>query len=212
MEFVFSQGQMVGLAVVVGLLALLAAAGAVSFFYRKDTKIEGRRKEAIKIAEFFTKLGLPHTAGFFNDYAVGDYSGMWSSAKAVLKILDDPAQRKAAVRQVVTGNLDVLSDDQVGSEKNAIELSHFFDRLGLSVTSGFFTDYAANDLPGMRKSIDTVLKIIRDPEQRAAVAKRVVYAQLPDLLKDTAEYAKVKDLLAKAAPPQAAVPAAAATP
>lgn len=189
--------ELSGLELLTIALGVLAAAGVGSFLFRKDTEIEKRRKEAIKIAEFFRDLQLPLTAGFFSDYAVGDYSGMWNSAKAVLKILEEPDQRKAVVRRVVESNLHYLADDQVESEKRAIELSRFFDGLGLSITSGFFTNYAANDLPGMRASIKGVLEVLRDPDQRAGVAKRVVYSQLPAMLADPAEAAKVADLLAK---------------
>jgi hypothetical protein len=61
-------------------LAVIVACGlgyaGVKWLYKKDTEIENRRREAVKIAGTLESLGLPRLADFFADYSVGDYSGM----------------------------------------------------------------------------------------------------------------------------------------
>ena len=57
------------------LLAGSAYAVAV-WAFKKDTKIENRRRGAAKLASVLSNLGLKRTPEFLIDYSVGDYSGM----------------------------------------------------------------------------------------------------------------------------------------
>lgn len=59
----------------------------VKWLYKKDTEIENRRREAVKIAGVLESLGCPRLADLFADYSVGDYSGMGEHIKNLFQIL-----------------------------------------------------------------------------------------------------------------------------
>lgn len=57
-------------------LAVLAAWFGVKWAFRKDTEIEGRRRQAVELSAKLSAMGFKSMADLFMDYAVGDYSGM----------------------------------------------------------------------------------------------------------------------------------------
>jgi hypothetical protein len=59
----------------------VAAAFAGRWLYQKDTEVEDRRRAALKTAEALRGKGLTSVSAFFEDYAVGDYSGMAKKLK-----------------------------------------------------------------------------------------------------------------------------------
>ncbi|HUT91892.1 MAG TPA: hypothetical protein VMY37_20525 [Thermoguttaceae bacterium] len=67
---------------------VIAALGA-GYLFRKDTAIEGRRREMIALCARLQGLGLERLAGFAECYAVGDYSGLYSEGKALVKQVMD---------------------------------------------------------------------------------------------------------------------------
>lgn len=73
---------------IIGLSAALAVF-VVAWLFRKDTAIEGRRREMIGLHSKLEALGLNRLAGFAECYAVGDYSGLYSEGKALVKQVMD---------------------------------------------------------------------------------------------------------------------------
>jgi hypothetical protein len=65
-------------------LAALAAYFGVKWAFRKDTEIENRRRRAVELSAKLTGLGFKSMAELFMDYAVGDYSGMFSKMAMVV--------------------------------------------------------------------------------------------------------------------------------
>ena len=68
-------------------LAVAAAYFAVKWLFRKDTEIENRRRRAVELSAKLTGLGFKSMAELFMDYAVGDYSGMFSKMAMVVEKL-----------------------------------------------------------------------------------------------------------------------------
>lgn len=68
-------------------LAALAAYFAAKWLFRKDTEIENRRRRAVELSAKLTGLGFKSMAELFMDYAVGDYSGMFSKMAMVVEKL-----------------------------------------------------------------------------------------------------------------------------
>jgi hypothetical protein len=68
-------------------LAAVAAYFGVKWCFRKDTEIEGRRRKAIELSAKLTSMGFNSMAELFMDYAVGDYSGMFSKMSSVVERL-----------------------------------------------------------------------------------------------------------------------------
>ena len=68
-------------------LAVAAAWFGVKWAFRKDTEIEDRRRKAIDLSSRLTKMGFKSMALLFQDYAVGDYSGMFSKMAMVVEKL-----------------------------------------------------------------------------------------------------------------------------
>ena len=66
-------------------LAIAAAYFAVKWLFRKDTEIENRRRRAVELSAKLTGLGFKSMAELFMDYAVGDYSGMFSKMAMVVE-------------------------------------------------------------------------------------------------------------------------------
>lgn len=82
--------------VLIGICVWLAA----KWLFKKDTEIENRRRAAGQLAATLTGMGFKELPGFFLDYSVGDYSGMFykltevgkklmGGEKAVLAELED---------------------------------------------------------------------------------------------------------------------------
>ncbi len=68
-------------------LAALAAYFAAKWLFRKDTEIEMRRRKAIELSAKLTAMGFKELPELFMDYAVGDYSGMFSKMAMVVERL-----------------------------------------------------------------------------------------------------------------------------
>lgn len=68
-------------------LAGLAAWFGVKWAFRKDTEIEDRRRKAIDLSSRLSAMGFKSMATLFQDYAVGDYSGMFSKMAMVVEKL-----------------------------------------------------------------------------------------------------------------------------
>lgn len=68
-------------------LAIAAAYFAAKWLCRKDTEIEGRRRRAVELSARLTAMGFKSMAELFMDYAVGDYSGMFSKMAMVVEKL-----------------------------------------------------------------------------------------------------------------------------
>ena len=68
-------------------LAALAAYFGVKWGFRKDTEIENRRRKAVELSARLTSMGFKSMAELFMDYAVGDYSGMFSKMATVVERL-----------------------------------------------------------------------------------------------------------------------------
>lgn len=66
-------------------LACLAAYFGVKWVFRVDTEIENRRRRAVELSAKLTGLGFKSMAELFMDYAVGDYSGMFSKMAMVVE-------------------------------------------------------------------------------------------------------------------------------
>jgi hypothetical protein len=70
-------------------VCVAAAALGVALF-RVDTKIENRRRAAMKLAQILRDWGLKRVPAFLEDYAVGDYSGMLSKIRDTVELMSDP--------------------------------------------------------------------------------------------------------------------------
>jgi len=68
-------------------LAAAAAYFGVKWAFRKDTEIENRRRKAVELSAKLTSMGFKSMAELFMDYAVGDYSGMFSKMAMVAEKL-----------------------------------------------------------------------------------------------------------------------------
>jgi len=68
-------------------LAIAASYFAARWLFRKDTEIEDRRRKAIELSAKLTAMGFKSMAQLFQDYAVGDYSGMFSKMAMVVEKL-----------------------------------------------------------------------------------------------------------------------------
>lgn len=75
--------------VVLVILAVIAVVAVIGLLFRKDTAIEIRRRQMVELSGELKNLGLERLAGFAEAYAVGDYSGLYQEAKALLKEISD---------------------------------------------------------------------------------------------------------------------------
>lgn len=78
-------------------LALLAVGGYFvgQFLFKKDTKIEERRRAALDVVGVLQANGLNVAAEALKDYVVGDYSGALGSLKKAAVVLTNPAAATA---------------------------------------------------------------------------------------------------------------------
>jgi len=65
-----------------------------------DSRIEERRRRAIEFSRKLSAIGFKKLPTIFEDYAVGDYSGMFRAMKELHDVMHDPAQRQAELEQV----------------------------------------------------------------------------------------------------------------
>lgn len=84
-----------------GMLSAAGAAFALGWLlFGADTRIEERRRRAIEFARKLSAIGFKKLPAIFEDYAVGDYSGMFRAMKELHDVMHDPAQRQAELEQV----------------------------------------------------------------------------------------------------------------
>lgn len=84
-----------------GMMTAAAATFALGWlFFGTDTRIEERRRRAIEFARRLSAIGFKKLPTIFEDYAVGDYSGMFRAMKELHDVMHDPAQRQAELEQV----------------------------------------------------------------------------------------------------------------
>jgi hypothetical protein len=85
----------------VGILSVGAATFATGWLlFGADTRVEDRRRRAIEFARKLSALGFKKLPALFEDYAVGDYSGMFRAMKELHDVMQDPAQRQAELEAV----------------------------------------------------------------------------------------------------------------
>ena len=69
------------------ILACASTYFGVKWCFRVDTAIENRRRKAIELSARLTAMGFKSMSEIFMDYAVGDYSGMFSKVSMVVERL-----------------------------------------------------------------------------------------------------------------------------
>ena len=93
------------------LAGITAAALLVRGLFRVDDVVEARRKDAIEISNDLGEVGLGVLQPLLNNYAVGDYSGLFGEAKRIARVMRDPAQRDAALLKLFNAQLDKRLSD-----------------------------------------------------------------------------------------------------
>jgi hypothetical protein len=86
------------------LWSIIAVAGGFAggrFLFARDTAKEERRRNATKIAGMLRANGLEVLPDVFEDYAVGDYSGLAKSIAKAANLLNDPAAAEALFQKAV---------------------------------------------------------------------------------------------------------------
>uniref|UniRef100_A0A6M3L549 Uncharacterized protein n=1 Tax=viral metagenome TaxID=1070528 RepID=A0A6M3L549_9ZZZZ len=73
---------------IIGLSAALAVF-LVAWFFRKDTAIEGRRREMSELTYKLKELGLGRLSEITEAYSVGDYSGLLVKVRSLLREMMD---------------------------------------------------------------------------------------------------------------------------
>ena len=108
------------------MMNLLIAVGAVAvaFFgarwlYTQDTAVEDRRRSALKMSAALRSKGLTRVADFFEDYAVGDYSGMLKKLKDAAVVLS----HDAALQDEFEGVFDKLLAEKLADPVAAAGLA-----------------------------------------------------------------------------------------
>ena len=107
------------------------AVGAVSYLMvRGDSRVEDRRKNAVKMAELASENGFPLLSELLACYAVGDYSGCIAAVKALHGTLTDDVLRKAAWDNV----LKVQLAKRLGSkETRAQSIAYVANEFNLTI-------------------------------------------------------------------------------
>lgn len=90
----------------VGLAAAAAGLGGY-LLVRGDSRVEGRRRNAVQLSRIASENGLPLTSQMLDAYAVGDYSGVIAGVSNLHQTLTDEKQRKAAVHVFLETQLDL---------------------------------------------------------------------------------------------------------
>jgi hypothetical protein len=84
-----------------GIVVVAVATFAVGWLlFGADTRIEDRRRRAMELARKLSALGFKRLPTLFEDYAIGDYSGLLRAIKELHDVLTDPAQRHAELETV----------------------------------------------------------------------------------------------------------------
>lgn len=99
--------------IIQGALVLGLAFFAARFLYRKDEKVEGRRRMAAELAAKLKGMGSDILADFLIDYSVGDYDGMGVKLLKYKHMTDSDAGLKAEGRKILRAILggELQSED-----------------------------------------------------------------------------------------------------
>lgn len=97
---------------IVYMLAAVVAFFAVKELFRKDERIEDKRRHAIEIAQELSKEGLEHIPALLTDYAVGDYSGMFNRVRSWYDFLRDDDNRRAFFLKFLRRQLEQAMADE----------------------------------------------------------------------------------------------------
>jgi len=109
-------GIVVAKPVFIGMAAAVAGLGGY-LLVRGDSRVEGRRRNAVKLSRIAAENGLPLTSAMLDSYAVGDYSGVLSGVGHLHDTLTDEKQRKAALMVFLDTQLDLrLSNKELREE------------------------------------------------------------------------------------------------
>lgn len=123
MEFLSSGPGMAVAGVVAALVGWVA--------FSLDTNKEERRRRALAISQKLAGLGFKRLPVVFNDYAVGDYSGMFRELHELHEILSDPAQRQAEFQKVV----QLLIEEKLKDPEKLAELRKLVDKAQAALNS-----------------------------------------------------------------------------
>lgn len=93
--------------VVTGVIAFLI--GYVAMLL--GNRVEERRKDASRVADHLSKIGLELLPEILRDYSVGDYSGALDGIKNLNRELDDPARRMVLLERLFKGVVNDLLRD-----------------------------------------------------------------------------------------------------
>ncbi len=95
-------------------LACVAAFFVGVWLFRKDEKIEDRRRNAAQLAAKLTSLGMKDLPEVLIAYSVGDYSGFVQQLKALHGKLQDPDEKRAALKRMTLGLAKTMLEDEEG--------------------------------------------------------------------------------------------------
>lgn len=99
--------------ILAALLSALAAYNGASWLFSKDTETEDKRRAANKFAGILRSYGLSRIPAIFEDYGVGDYSGIATKIKAIVELFTSGEEVFAKEFAVV---FDKVLDAQLGTE------------------------------------------------------------------------------------------------
>lgn len=156
-----------------GLLAIAGGTFALGWFlFGADTRIEDRRRRAIEFARRLGAIGFKKLPTIFEDYAVGDYSGMFRAMKELHDVMHDPAQRQAELEQV----FKLLLEEKFRDPPQRQALLKLIDNLKAGTADG------KNPLDATGALAKDVLDVIRSGEiGHKLLTAKAEHAPLPGL-------------------------------
>jgi hypothetical protein len=104
----------------IAVAAVAAAFFGARFLYQQDTAVEDRRRAALKMASALKSKGLTRVSDFFEDYAVGDYSGMLKKLKDAAVVLS----HDAALQDEFEGVFDKLLAEALTDAATAKDIAN----------------------------------------------------------------------------------------
>jgi Tfp pilus assembly protein PilO len=98
-------------------LAVTVTVFAVAWWFRRDDKLEQRRKDAIEVIGLLKKYGWDQTAEVVTCYVSEDWTGVYNEIKALLKQLRDPDQARALITNAILRGLSEVMNDEAAAAK-----------------------------------------------------------------------------------------------
>ena len=98
-------------------LSAIVVIAVINWLFRKDDAIEERRKNMMKLYSRLQELGLERLAGFAQAYVVGDYSGLYREAHALLHDIMDPVKADQLLATAFYKQLEKRIADPIESIK-----------------------------------------------------------------------------------------------